>query len=69
MSCARSILVVAGTSVQVSQAGGRGIAVEAGPADAPAAPAIEYRRRMWTRDEGLPNNAVDCLLQTRDGWL
>lgn len=26
-------------------------------------------RRIWTREQGLPNNAVECVLQTRDGWL
>lgn len=28
-----------------------------------------YRLRQWTTEQGLPNNSVTCLLQTRDGYL
>ncbi|MBI4326563.1 MAG: hypothetical protein HY674_15055, partial [Chloroflexi bacterium] len=33
------------------------------------AAALSYHHQTWTPDDGLPDNAVDCLLQTRDGWL
>ncbi|MGH9943136.1 MAG: ligand-binding sensor domain-containing protein [Pyrinomonadaceae bacterium] len=36
----------------------------AGKADAAA-----YRVQIWTTDEGLPQNSVNAILQTRDGYL
>ena len=32
-------------------------------------PAGEYRITYWTSGQGLPQNTVTCLLQTRDGYL
>ncbi len=32
-------------------------------------PAAEFASRVWLRDEGLPNNAVQALCQSRDGYL
>lgn len=29
----------------------------------------EYRQRVWTRQHGLPSNAIQAILQTRDGFL
>lgn len=29
----------------------------------------EYRQRVWTRQHGLPSNAIQALIQTRDGYL
>ncbi|HEY5443391.1 MAG TPA: two-component regulator propeller domain-containing protein, partial [Pyrinomonadaceae bacterium] len=29
----------------------------------------QYRADFWTTDEGLPQNSVRSILQTRDGYL
>jgi hypothetical protein len=29
----------------------------------------DYRIDNWTTDQGLPQNTVQCLLQTHDGYL
>ncbi|MEK7684224.1 MAG: two-component regulator propeller domain-containing protein [Verrucomicrobiota bacterium] len=34
-----------------------------------ANPATEFRQRVWTREHGLPHDAVQAILQTRDGFL
>lgn len=31
--------------------------------------AAQYRFDHWTTDEGLPHNAINSILQTRDGYL
>ncbi len=33
------------------------------------AAAVEYHQQTWTRDQGLPDNNVQALAQTRDGYL
>lgn len=35
----------------------------------PVSPAPEYLATFWKRDDGLPDNSVNCLLQTADGYL
>ncbi|MBI3416290.1 MAG: hypothetical protein HY043_13430 [Verrucomicrobia bacterium] len=32
-------------------------------------PTIEYQHRIWNREQGLPDNDVCAVLQTRDGYL
>ncbi len=32
-------------------------------------PIRHFGRRVWQTDEGLPQNTVNCILQTRDGYL
>jgi len=34
-----------------------------------AAPPTEYLATFWKRDDGLPDNSINCLLQTHDGYL
>jgi ligand-binding sensor domain-containing protein/signal transduction histidine kinase len=29
----------------------------------------DMKQKTWTQEQGLPGNSVECLLQTRDGWL
>ena len=41
----------------------RGAALE------PATPLAEYSRQSWLMENGLPQNSVHVLLQTRDGYL
>ncbi len=43
----------------------------AGQADAlePTTPLSEYSRQSWVMENGLPQNSVHALLQTRDGYL
>ena len=38
------------------------------PASAPA-PSSEWVARWWQTEDGLPQNTVNALLQTRDGFL
>jgi signal transduction histidine kinase/ligand-binding sensor domain-containing protein len=35
----------------------------------PAQVAEEYEHRVWTKADGLPDNQVQAILQTRDGYL
>ena len=35
----------------------------------PATPIAQYGRDVWDSDSGLPQNSVDAILQTRDGYL
>jgi ligand-binding sensor domain-containing protein/two-component sensor histidine kinase len=35
----------------------------------PATPIAQYGRDVWDGDSGLPQNSVDAILQTRDGYL
>jgi ligand-binding sensor domain-containing protein len=37
--------------------------------DAPASAAVRYRFDNWTVDEGLPQNIVTAIHQTKDGYL
>lgn len=30
---------------------------------------VEYRQRVWTRQNGLPSNTIQAILQTQDGFL
>src|SRR6476659_7777014 len=39
------------------------------PALNPATPIAQYGRDVWDSDSGLPQNSVDAILQTRDGYL
>jgi ligand-binding sensor domain-containing protein/signal transduction histidine kinase len=42
-----------------------------GPACAlqPGRPLREFGQRVWQTDDGLPQNTVNCILQTHDGYL
>ena len=48
-----------------------GISLAAATASAlnPATPIAQYGRDVWDSDSGLPQNSVDAILQTRDGYL
>ena len=35
----------------------------------PAAASAQYQFDSWSTDNGLPQNAVNAILQTRDGYL
>jgi len=35
----------------------------------PTTPIAQYGRDVWDSDSGLPQNSVDAILQTRDGYL
>jgi ligand-binding sensor domain-containing protein len=39
------------------------------PALEPGRPIAEYGHRVWVSQSGLPQDAVNCLLQTGDGYL
>jgi hypothetical protein len=42
---------------------------EAATNQAPQAPASDYIVRNWSTDDGLPQNSVTAIAQTRDGYL
>jgi signal transduction histidine kinase/ligand-binding sensor domain-containing protein/DNA-binding response OmpR family regulator len=35
----------------------------------PGRPITEYAHRAWLRQDGLPQNTISCILQSRDGYL
>ena len=35
----------------------------------PAQPVSQYKYEVWTTDHGLPQNSVNSIHQTRDGYL
>jgi len=39
------------------------------PALEPGRPLADYARRVWVRQDGLPQNTIACMLQSRDGYL
>ena len=46
----------------------RGILLPAAAQEA-ANPATPFLVRSWQTDQGLPNNTVNAITQTRDGYL
>jgi hypothetical protein len=53
----------------VCAAAGIGFAAASVSALNPATPIEQYGRDVWDSDSGLPQNSVDAILQTRDGYL
>jgi ligand-binding sensor domain-containing protein len=45
------------------------LASAAGPLVARPVTALSYRQVIWTTEQGLPNNTIQVLLQSRDGYL
>ena len=58
----RQVLRRAGLSCGLLMAGGLGAAE-------PARSAAEYLSETWRAEDGLPQNTVTCLAQTREGYL
>ncbi len=46
-----------------------GVSSVRGPALEPATPLADFGRQSWVMENGLPQNSVHALLQTRDGYL
>jgi hypothetical protein len=58
------------TSVRAFRfAAGLWLAAASASALNPATPIAQYGRDVWDSDSGLPQNSVDAILQTRDGYL
>jgi signal transduction histidine kinase/ligand-binding sensor domain-containing protein/ActR/RegA family two-component response regulator len=43
--------------------------VSPAPALQPGRPITEYAHRVWVRQDGLPQNTISCLVQSRNGYL
>jgi ligand-binding sensor domain-containing protein len=52
-----------------SAAAGLWLTAAIGSALNPSTPIAQYGRDVWDSDSGLPQNSVDAILQTRDGYL
>jgi Two component regulator propeller len=50
-------------------AAGLWLAAASGSALNPSTPIAQYGRDVWDGDSGLPQNSVEVILQTRDGYL
>jgi ligand-binding sensor domain-containing protein len=50
-------------------AAGLWLAAASGSALNPSTPITQYGRDVWDGDSGLPQNSVDAILQTHDGYL
>jgi ligand-binding sensor domain-containing protein/signal transduction histidine kinase len=47
----------------------RAVVVSLGVWIPPGASSAEFSRRVWTREDGLPNGTIHSILQARDGYL